>query len=149
MTNGSWTQGDTPGLLLSVLRKAGGDSTLGGVSSQHGNLTLVGTIRESRGSLVAHSEVTPLPGTARRFLPTSDAPAVALVVRTVSGSVCLDLAPVELVDGRWVRSRTGMFGGNYATGGAAWDDLLQSLLGYALPMGTPVKVHDRFEASRG
>jgi hypothetical protein len=126
------------GLRVDVLRPSHDDSTLGGVSAQANELTVVGVLdrTEDRDA----TEITPLPARSRVHPVTDRAPAVVLVKRRVNGlaGVILHLAPLEQVQA----GRHGAMGGNYA---ATTDSRFSLLTG---GLYGAVAVHDRFEGPR-
>lgn len=135
------------GITLDVLRHASGqDCTLGGITSQHTELTLVGVI-DARVHRSDRPEVVPLPKACQVGPETPERPAVALLVREIGGSTSLALTPVRwgpfsqayATDGRWY-----MAGGNYAAvGDGRVDELLHRLTGSRF-VGA-LSVHDRHE----
>ena len=114
------------GLRLDVYRYAGGgDCSLGGITSNHNTVTLVGIV-PANGKTPA-----PLPRHSRVFSPSEDAPAVVLVRRV---NFYPYLAPYS-ESGVYPY---GMFGGNFAY---ASDSRFIAMS----PSGGPLAVHDRFE----
>lgn len=141
------------GLRLDVMHSSFRDSL--SLTETLDHVTLVGTV-DHRG-LTARStpakDVTLLPRDYHSpFTPKDDAPAVALVIRTLFGGAPaphLYLSPVvwdaerEVYtlptdsDGPWMAS------GAYAHGDSRWSDLLR---GYGHWYGSPVGLFDRHES---
>lgn len=82
------------GLIINVYRSSMPDCTMNGISSNHKELTLIGT------------------GIAQIFEPTEDRPAVAMVTRVIGGREYSHLVPCD----ENAKPLPGwyMFGGNYA-----------------------------------
>lgn len=137
---------DVKGLRLDVLHSGFRDSL--SVTENKDHITLVGTVDTRPGQRFV---VEPLTGDERGpFRPSDDAPAFALVIRTLfGGRDHLYLAPVTWsdewsaytlprdTDGPWMAS------GAYAHGDARYNRLV-GFHGY--PFGVPVPLHDRHES---
>ncbi|MFF1572474.1 hypothetical protein ACFVWR_06970 [Leifsonia sp. NPDC058292] len=134
------------GLTLEVLRGAHGkDCTLGGVSSKHETLTLMGIVkyRTSDPKRIVHS----LPAEARSSEPREDAPPVALEVRLFYHGPVPTLVPTwyDAESGHWlINPGSTIVGGNFAYGhDARFRAVMREALGYEF-YGA-VSVHDRKE----
>lgn len=104
------------GLLVSVYRSASGDTTAGGVSSQHNHFTLID--REVEGPFEANDE----------------RPELNLVRRTIGGQLYLHATPPQA---SWPAGKAGpMFGGNFIH---TSDSRFGRVSRY------PIPIHDRFE----
>lgn len=123
------------GIRLDVLRPARrGDSTLGGVSSAHNILTLVGVVDE-RGTSVFTRVVVPLPLASQVAAPSDDQPAVLLIIRRVGNlGRIVNLVPAAA----YLAGRRGMAGGNYAAADTGGYSSLTEMYG-------AVAIHDRYE----
>jgi hypothetical protein len=123
------------GLILHVYRAADSrDCTLGGVSSKHAGLTLVGFKRH------ADEKWQPLERYAQVFEPNEDRPAVILVESGVPHLYGPHLVPLEIIES----GRYPMMGGNYAgTSDSRWAELGHTIFGH--DRLDVVAVHDRVE----
>ncbi|MFE4950197.1 hypothetical protein ACFQ9V_08800 [Leifsonia sp. NPDC056665] len=131
------------GIPLSVIRSARGDFTLGGVSSTHSQLTLVGFSVSAN-----HDLLTPIPAQLCNSAYLDEAPPVGLMVRFRGADTFLDFTPAEYdaEQGVWrfTRERT-MAGGNYAH---SHDDRFQRLI-YRCTGASffgAISIHDRVES---
>jgi hypothetical protein len=122
------------GLILFVYRAADSrDCTLGGVSSKHAGLTLVGTQRHGE-------EWKPLDLYSQVFEPDENRPAVVLVESYVPAFYGPHLVPLEMIES----GRRPMSGGNYAgTSDSRWAALGRQIFGHDHLDVVPV--HDRVE----
>lgn len=102
------------GLMVWVYRNPGHDCTLGGLSSKHDTLTLVGE------------------GVAEVFAPTPDMPALELRTRKVGSRVYVNAAPAG--ETRWT-----MFGGNFIHSSDSRFAALNN--GYPIPVHDRVETH--------
>ncbi|MEN2741658.1 hypothetical protein ABCS02_28060 [Microbacterium sp. X-17] len=135
------------GIRLFVLRGADrDDATLGGISSKHHRLTLIGVVHNSVG-LVDRHDLTPIPRPLGTLAQLNDAPPVGLEVRTDYRGRYATLAPAEFDQERGVWHLTrkwSMAGGNYAnTIDSRFSDLMFRHLGY--PFHGALSIHDRIE----
>lgn len=131
----------TRALRLNVLRDAalGIDCTLGGVTSTHQRLTLVGHVTEPG------REIVPLSNGVPTTLTENDAPVVVRIRRGFTEATA-HLVPLVYDEDRetWCYQPGGMAGGNYATtSDSRVSDLISDLLGHRF-YGA-LAVHDRRE----
>lgn len=130
------------GLTVDVYRPAHGvDCTLGGVSSKHTRLTVIGMIDERGGrqpGAVRNSRtVTALTGTLAPHAAHAGAPAVYLLIREVMGATVYCVVPAD--DNGDPPTRWYMSGGNMAaTSDSRWRELVDGWHG-------AISVHDRYE----
>jgi hypothetical protein len=82
------------GIRASVARDALSDFTLGGISSEAREVTVVGVLRET-GANSAGQAAGPVPGSMREHEPSPDAPAVILVIRETAGRMAAYMRPVR------------------------------------------------------
>ena len=107
------------GLRLTVYKHAGFNGcSLGGVSEQADNLTLVGVNIEARNK-PGEPHLAPLERGSQVFEPGPDAPPVVLIVRDIRGEPCVHLEPLAGL-GSW-----HMAGGAFADGDSRINELLR------------------------
>lgn len=132
------TTTSTRGHVLKVLRPANGyDCTLGGVSSQAAEVTVVGIIDDRTALPGGQAKVAPMPTRLQQRTPAAEAPAVFLRIRAIGSDVVFSIEPATGPDEHrpWC-----MFGSNYAASGAPeWRALIGGNYGGVIP------VHDRVE----